>query len=378
MTVCARGLAELRSALDGSRRLPAGRFRSTVNGVSVVTRGLRKATADGERPRVTERPTANNPYTHTWTLAKDFDDFARVCCGRAHLRLLADPESFSLTQRVGRMGPVTLSELVVGSDLPMDGGQACGSYRVILVQSGRTEVIHRGRTVTGSPGSAHVYAPDGLGTGRWNAGSRLICFKMDGSAVDAALGDVLGRQVTWQPNFVPVMRTDAAPTRSWVNMLVQFKEQFFRPDSLLHQPLVGLPFVDSLVRGFLLATEHSHRDALTADGQLVAPAAIRTAAETIEAEAHLPMTLSSIARRSHISVRSLQQGFQRHLGTTPMAYLREVRLRRAHQTLLASDPYTVTVASVAYNWGFTNLGRFAAAHADRYRESPAKTLRRSA
>jgi transcriptional regulator GlxA family with amidase domain len=87
------------------------------------------------------------------------------------------------------------------------------------------------------------------------------------------------------------------------------------------------------------------------------------------------LTLSSIAARSHASVRSLQQGFQRHLETSPTAYLREVRLRRAHQTLLESNPSTVTVASVAYRWGFTNLGRFARAHAKRYGEAPSVTLR---
>jgi transcriptional regulator GlxA family with amidase domain len=161
-------------------------------------------------------------------------------------------------------------------------------------------------------------------------------------------------------------------------MLVLFREQFFRADSLLSQPMVGLPFVDSLVRGFLLAADHSHLDELREAGWLPAPRAIRIAIDLIESEAHLPLTLSAIAARSHISVRSLQQGFQRHLGTSPMAYLREVRLRRAHQTLLESDPSSVTVASVAYRWGFTNLGRFAAAHAARYREPPAKTLRRSA
>jgi transcriptional regulator GlxA family with amidase domain len=61
-----------------------------------------------------------------------------------------------------------------------------------------------------------------------------------------------------------------------------------------------------------------------------------------------------------------------------MAYLREVRLRRAHQTLLESDPSTTTVASVAHRWGFGHLGRFAAAHAGRYRETPVETLRREA
>jgi len=64
------------------------------------------------------------------------------------------------------------------------------------------------------------------------------------------------------------------------------------------------------------------------------------------------------------------------MGASPTAYLREVRLRRAHQSLLESDPSVTSVSSVAYHWGFTNLGRFAAAHTARYDEPPAATLRR--
>lgn len=332
----------------------------------------------GEGDRVAEAPAADASDTRMWTRATDFDEFARVCCGRPHLQLLADPDSFSLTQRVGRIGPVTLSEIAVGSDLPMDGGQLCGSYRVVVVQAGRTEALHRGGSVIGGPGSAAVYAPEGLGRGQWYAGSKTFCFKIARSAIDDALSDALGRQLTSQIDFTPAMPTHAAPARSWINMVLSFKEQFFRVDSLVNRPLVGLPLIDALVRGLLFAAEHPHLDALTEQRQLSAPRAVRTAVDIIEEEAHLPLTLSSIASRSHISVRTLQQGFQRHLGTSPMAYLREVRLRRAHQTLLESDPSSVTVASVAYRWGFTNLGRFAAAHAARYGETPIEALRRSA
>ena len=199
---------------------------------------------------------------------------------------------------------------------------------------------------------------------------------IDRSAVDEALRDALGRPVPSQVDFTPLLPMSAPATRSWINMVLLFREQLFRPDSLLNQPLAGLPFVDSLVRGFLLAANHSQRDALAGDEQLSAPHAIRTAIEILEQEAHSPWTLSAIAARCHVSVRSLQQGFQRHLGTTPMAYLRDVRLRRAHQDLLESEPSTTSVASVAFRWGFSNLGRFAAAHTARYGEPPAATLRR--
>ena len=111
---------------------------------------------------------------------------------------------------------------------------------------------------------------------------------------------------------------------------------------------------------------------------MVSPRAVRTAVEIIEEEAHLPLTVSSIATRCHVSVRALQQDFRRYMGASPTAYLREVRLRRAHQSLLESDPSVTSVSSVAYHWGFTNLGRFAAAHTARYDEPPAATLRRRA
>ncbi|MCV7409402.1 hypothetical protein AWC05_10195 [Mycobacterium florentinum] len=327
---------------------------------------------------MTEPPTADASNAHIWKPAITFDDFARVCCGRVHMHLLDDPDSFCMSHRVGRLGAATVSEIALGSDMSVDAGEVCGAYRIVVLRTGHTEGFYRGLSFAGGPGAATVYPPQGRATGKWAAGTRCISFKLERSAVDDALSDALGWQVMSQPDFSPIMSTDSAPTRTWINMLALFKEQVFRPDSVLNQPLVGLPFVDSLVRGFLLAADHPHREALAKDVRLFAPRAIRSAIEIIEEEAHLPLTLTSIATRTHISVRTLQQGFQRHLDTSPMAYLREVRLRRAHQALLRSDPSQVTVASVAYRWGFTNLGRFAAAHSARYRETPTETLRRRA
>jgi AraC-like DNA-binding protein len=311
-----------------------------------------------------------------WAPAQTFDDFALMCCGRPHLDLSSDPDEFSLIQRAGCMGPVTLSELIVGSDMSLDSGELCNTYRVIVLQAGRTESVFRGVSVPAGPGTAAVYAPEGVGATRWAAGARMICFKIDRIAVEDALGDLLGRPVTSGLDFTPAMPTDAA-TRSWIKMLALFKEQLFQPNSLLSHPLVGLPFADSLVRGFLVAADHSHRGAFAGDEQLAAPRTVRIAVDIIEEEVHLPLTVSSIAARCHVSVRSLQHGFRRYMGVSPMEYLREVRLRRAHQSLLASDPSATSVASVAYQWGFKNLGRFAAAHTARYEEPPAATLRRS-
>ena len=97
--------------------------------------------------------------------------------------------------------------------------------------------------------------------------------------------------------------------------------------------------------------------------------------DIIEAGPHLPLTTSTLAMQCHVSVRTLQEGFQRHLGMSPMAYVRMIRLRHAHRDLRSADPAHITVAAVAHRWGFAHLGRFAAAHKTMFGETPLQALR---
>ncbi|MCV7164197.1 AraC family transcriptional regulator [Mycobacterium stomatepiae] len=310
-------------------------------------------------------------------MANTFDEFATLCCQEPHLTLRSDPDSFSLGQRAGGVGPVTLSQLAVRTDVSLDCGERCSGYRVNVLQSGQFESTHRGSSRRAGRGTVAVYQPEGETAARWMAGTRMLGVKLDRGVVDDAMSDTLGRQVTSQIDLAPVISTTTAVGRSWVSMLLLLYEQIARPDSLFNQPLVGLPFADSLIRGFLVAADHPDRDAVAEDGPRPAPRTIHAALEIIDAEAHLPLTVSELAARTHVSVRSLQEGFRSHLDSSPMEYVRRVRLRRAHQMLLDSDPSSVTVASVAYRWGFTNPGRFATAHIESYGEAPSVTLRRT-
>jgi AraC-like DNA-binding protein len=320
---------------------------------------------------------AESSDTTAWSTATALDAFACLCCRESHVHLLSDPQSLSFTQRVAGIGPVLVVELIVGSDVEIHCGEVCTAYRVNVPRSGRVESVHRGSSLAVGPGAAALYKPEGDAGARWAAGTRLLGVRIDRCAVEDALSDALGRQLVSQIDFTSSMAGEAGAARSWLNMLSVLAEQLFRPDSLLNNPLAGLPFVDSLVRGLLLAADNPYRSAITGETHVVSPRAVRGAVEIIEEEAHLPLTVSSIAARCHVSVRSPQDGFRRYLNASPMTYLREVRLRRAHESLLASDPSTTSVASVAYHWGFTNLGRFAATHTARYDEPPAATLRRS-
>jgi AraC-like DNA-binding protein len=106
-------------------------------------------------------------------------------------------------------------------------------------------------------------------------------------------------------------------------------------------------------------------------------AAIRRARRFCEEHAAEPITLGDIAAAAKVSVRTLQSGFREHLQTTPMAYLRKVRLARAHADLLhiAATGSRTTVTEVALRWGFTHLSRFAAFYRQTYGRAPSVTRR---
>ncbi|OIH96515.1 AraC family transcriptional regulator [Curtobacterium sp. MCBA15_001] len=103
---------------------------------------------------------------------------------------------------------------------------------------------------------------------------------------------------------------------------------------------------------------------------------LRAAVEYIREHAQEPLAVADIARAVDVSVRTLQDVFQRDFRVCATTFVREVRLDGAHEELAAARHDDVLVADVARRWGFAHLGRFSAAYAARFGEYPRETLRR--
>ena len=104
-------------------------------------------------------------------------------------------------------------------------------------------------------------------------------------------------------------------------------------------------------------------------------ATLHRAIAFIDDNAHRDITNADIADAAHVTIRAVQHAFRRHLGTTPTAYLRRVRLEYAHRDLTAADPAEQTVTGIAYRWGFPSPSRFAVYYRDVYGILPGHTLR---
>ncbi|MCT7659587.1 helix-turn-helix transcriptional regulator [Mycobacterium deserti] len=105
------------------------------------------------------------------------------------------------------------------------------------------------------------------------------------------------------------------------------------------------------------------------------PPLLQRAIAFIDENARQDITLSDIAAAVNVTPRSVQYVFRRHLGTTPLEYLRRVRLDRAHRDLQAADPTVDTVTAIAGRWGFGHAGRFSGIYKETFGRPPSRTLR---
>src|SRR3954454_12316354 len=108
-----------------------------------------------------------------------------------------------------------------------------------------------------------------------------------------------------------------------------------------------------LITGLLLAQPSNYSAQLDVPTAAGPPPWVGRAVEHIQAHAHEPLSVTDIAAAVGASVRGVQEAFRRHLDTTPTAYLRSVRLERAHQDLVAAaQDRGGSVTEIALRWGF--------------------------
>lgn len=168
----------------------------------------------------------------------------------------------------------------------------------------------------------------------------------------------------------------AAAGRLLRNTITHLRDHVLADPVLRAEPLVTANATRYLAATALAALPNNARTEPTGtDAHDAHPDTLRRALAHMDAHVAADITVADIAAAAHVTVRAIQLAFRRHLGTTPMAYLRRMRLQAAHEQLCATSPGSgKTVTSIAALWGFAHPGRFAAAYRRAYGRAPSDTL----
>jgi AraC-like DNA-binding protein len=281
---------------------------------------------------------------------------------------------YAFTLDVVHLGPLTVGELEYGADVATSLGYL-DAYQLNIPLAGQVAAEQHGCETRAGAGMATVFRPTGdvrqpLITGD----CRQLATKIDKGALERELTNLLGHPVAGPVRIPLGVDLRAGAGLGLVRLLRLIRAEAGNRDGLLYQPLIADRLWHSVLTAVLLATDHQYREALERTAAPSRPSTVKRAIDVMEAHPELPHTMHGLATHAGVGVRALQEGFRRHVGVSPMAYLRRVRLVRVHDDLRACEPRTATVAAVARRWGFAHLGRFAREYRFRFGVSASETL----
>lgn len=295
----------------------------------------------------------------------------------AHVRLKSGEVARRLPESllsVAQLTHLTLGVVRFGAEASLDSG-AIGAYHINVPIVGAVESHCGKQQMVAVPGKAAVFTPhEHTLLPRSEPDATQVCIKIPRRVLEDELETLLGHPIRSSVQFDLAFDLETSPGRSWLATLRLLLSELGDPHSLVHRSNRYCEYIErTLIGGLLLAHHHEYHDELHTPRPPARPRTVQRVIQAIEEAPEEPWSLGKMSRYAGVSGRRLQQGFAECLGVTPMAYLRRVRLERAHKDLTMGLPVTDT----AYRWGFSNLGRFACAYRDRFGEAPSETRRRS-
>ncbi|MET9240824.1 AraC family transcriptional regulator [Nonomuraea sp. NPDC003709] len=274
--------------------------------------------------------------------------------------------------RLLHRGNIVLHTLAYGAEIRVEVPALPDFYNihVPLTGGGRLTV---GRQDVAAP--LTIIGPRQRINMNWSVDHDIMIIQIPEVLVDRLLEDRLGDAPKKDMHFEPQV-IDESPLGRALTAL-SLPATAGTPFPFAASSLAEHHFEQFLLHTMLGSQPHTYSADLDEPSALSISAALRRARHFCEEHAAEPITPRDIATAARVSVRTLQAGFREHLQTTPMAYLRNVRLARAHADLvhIAATGSQTTVTEVALRWGFVHLSRFASLYRQTYGHAPSVTRR---
>ena len=201
-----------------------------------------------------------------------------------------------------------------------------------------------------------------------------LCMFIDREMIVRRLTHMFERTITGDIGIHPDIDLAAGPGLVLQQIVANLHAGLAENGPLRRSPLAVSSLSDAVIYLLLEACPNRYSDELALTAPAPAPRHVKWAIDYMQEHIAEPISLDDVAAAAKVSVRTLQQGFRQFRNTTPMSYLLEIRMLAAHSELLESGGRQA-VAEIAFRWGFTHLGRFAAEYRKRFGQLPSQVFK---
>ncbi len=275
------------------------------------------------------------------------------------------------------VGGIGLNHMAYGRRLRTDIEPPDDRYFIVFALAGAYTTIAGREHRPGTAGSCVVISPGQPVSLEFAPSYREICVRLARPAVDAALTRLLGSRVSAPVRFEPFPHAAGGQAAGLRDLALLLADNRLGAGEDGASDAVSQRLEDLAATLLLLGAPNNYSAMLGATpGEHPGDACSRAAAY-IRQHARAPIAAQDIVAASGLGRTTLYAAFRERHGVTPMDYLRDERLRLAHEAINTPRRRRVLVEEIALDCGFMHMGRFAAAYRARYGESPAAALRRA-
>ncbi|HWK60303.1 MAG TPA: AraC family transcriptional regulator [Eoetvoesiella sp.] len=306
-------------------------------------------------------------------LASDDVDEIRLRVAELLNDHILEPRGATLAARLHgvKAGVLSVCMLEYGEAVTVEETRPAGEFLLLQMPlSGSVDIECDEGSWTAGPGSGVILPSNMPHRLDWKAGATQIILKVPLGRLYAEYGSLTGVHPGKPLKFNRRIDLGSGDGEQWNALMRYFCEQAAQPSPLGW--LKARVAEEALMRHLLCAQSISLREHYFGGDCAQVPKRLRRAREFIEAHLHEGISLDDIAEHSGTSLRSLSRMCQLQYGASPMQLLRNLRLDKIRQELLSASVDS-NVSEVAMRWGYTHLGRFAAAYRKRFGEAPNET-----
>ncbi|WP_218002652.1 AraC family transcriptional regulator [Nocardia brevicatena] len=323
---------------------------------------------------------ASEPLHRHGRLHTDDVDLAQTIVSEVYEpHILAPRGTHRLDARLNavQIGSLTLGYLTYGAEATITLPPSEHWYHVNITLFGGSRVA-RGDSIRGETtamAGAAVLVPHHAQTIEWESDTAQFALRVPRADLEGHLEKLTQARISEPVDFDLVIDLNSEAGRGLLRC-IEFLRAEWDEEGILTRHHDSRRHLEALtLTNLVLAADGPHQQLLGRSAQQAVPVVLQRALDYVHEHARTLPTLADLTVVAGVSARTVQNHFLRHLGRTPIQYIRDVRLRGARGDLLHPTSPEPTVTDVATSWGFYNLGRFSALYRELFGESPSETLR---
>lgn len=269
-------------------------------------------------------------------------------------------------------GDSALLDLRYGAPVEINIGDIADQYLFRITLQGNCEVTHGKRSAAMQSGCLSVSSPFAKSRITTDGECRNLILRVDRNALETQLQRLLGRSLRQSVIFDISVDQLGGGAISLYHSLDYICRLYGSGVEGLH---IDRGLSDYLMQMLLTQLPHNYSADLRADSRAPLPHHVKRARDYIEEHLNEPISLATLGELCGVSIRTLQNGFNRFLHQPPVEYIRDRRLAVIHEALKQGRAGE-TVTDILLRNGINSFGHFSSAYRQRYGCLPSETLRR--